>query len=120
MTMRHTSSVPPGPKSSIPPSMFMPLQEGIAGGKNAQTGTLVCGRRHTIGRFSVMYFGVIDDKAMMDVRRDGSFMGEIYASAGESGAVAAPMEGKKIVVDVIAADTREARVTISIRDIKDI
>jgi len=93
------------------------MVESIARGKNeAQTVTLICGRRHVIGNFSVMYFGVIDDKAMMDVRRDGSFMGDIHVSAGQSGYVNAHMEGKRIVVDVMSADTRKAEARITIAD----
>jgi hypothetical protein len=93
------------------------MSEGIANGKNGiGYVTLVSGRKHTIGRYSINYFGVIDDKAMMDVRRDGSFTGEIFAGNGESGHVDVPIERKRIVVDVIKAGNKDAEVKISIID----
>ncbi len=128
MTMGTRDTAPP-PRGSISPPLLLPMREsmaakkepmaeGMAGSKNeSQTVTLRCGHRHHIGRYSIMYFGVIDDKGMIDVRRDGFFMGEIYKGNGESGHVDAPMEGKRISVDVISSDSREAKVTISISGI---
>ncbi|MDD5172250.1 MAG: hypothetical protein PHF60_04415 [Candidatus ainarchaeum sp.] len=115
--MRQISSnPPPQPKGSIPPSLLPPMDEGISGRKNEGTVTLVCGRKHTIGRYSIGYFGIIDGKAIMDVRRDGSFTGEIFASEGEKGHVDIPIERKSITVEVIRAGNKDGEVKITITD----
>jgi hypothetical protein len=61
-----------------------------------------------------MYFGVIDGMAMLDVRRDGNFLGEIYAGKGESGAVNVPAEAARMVIEIVTAEPQGAEVKISV------